>query len=113
MKIEKEFIWVLYWTLFWAMWVMKTPIYLSKILGDNYINIFRNFIKENIDDLSLNIHDVYILLEWLYEVKENVYENDFETVTWFPLSDLDNLIVYLEACLKNENILFIRIFNLK
>ena len=109
MIIKQKFIWILHWTIFWAMGVMKKPIYLYEILGSGYMNILRNYIRDNSVNLTLNMHDIYILLEWIYEVRENIYEDDFETVTWYSLDSIDELIKYLESILYDKKIEFKRI----
>lgn len=105
-KIETE---IIIRTIFWAMWPMKSPIYLSKVLWNSYISIFRNYIDYHKNNLVLNNHELYILLEWIIEVKENISILDYFDVTWFQISELERLISKINKYIQEEWIIFNRI----
>lgn len=110
MYLSKEQIEIIIRTIFGAMWPLKAPIYLSKVIWNNYLNLLRRYIVSNQSKKTkLNDHDLYIILEWLYEVKENIDYNDYETVTWFSINDLIWIIYYIEEYFSNNNIIFDRI----
>lgn len=110
MYLSKEQVEIIIRTIFGAMWQLKEPIYLFKVLWNNYLNLLRKYIISNQNKKTkINDHDLYIILEWLYEVKENIDYNDYETVTWFSINDLIWIISYIEEYFSNNNIIFDRI----